>query len=58
MEEQAENLARAVSAFKLGTSSTANTGNRINIHKAEPLAENVLSAAKGKFIKALGLHAN
>ncbi len=58
MEEQAENLARAVSAFKLGTQPTANATNRINIHKVEPAQENGLSAAKGKIIKALGLHVN
>ena len=57
MEEQAGNLARVVSAFKLGTSSFATTNRGNTIHKAEPLDDmNGLASTKGKLIKALGIH--
>ena len=56
MEEQAENLARVVSAFKLGAqaSSTATLSSTIR-KAASPLEGNILTAAKGKMTKVLGL---
>src|SRR5450830_424452 len=58
MEEQAANLAHAVSAFKLGTQGSQVTINRgSTIRKVEARTDtSVLAETKGKLIKALGLH--
>ena len=56
MEEQAENLARVVSAFKLGAQASSTTNRSSTIRKAaSPLEGNILTAAKGKMTKVLGL---
>ncbi|MFZ6724759.1 methyl-accepting chemotaxis protein [Undibacterium sp. MH2W] len=56
MEEQAENLARVVSAFKLGAQASSTTTRSSTIRKAaSPLEGNILTAAKGKMTKVLGL---
>ena len=56
MEEQAENLARVVSAFKLGAQASSTTNRSSTIRKAaSPLEGYILTAAKGKMTKVLGL---
>ena len=56
MEEQAENLARVVSAFKLGAQASSSGTRSTTIRKAaSPLDGNILAAAKGKMTKVLGL---
>ena len=59
MEEQASNLARVVSAFKLGAQGNSGVGRGNSIRKAEPTdGADVFATTKGKFIKALRLHSN
>ena len=56
MEEQAENLARVVSAFKLEAQASSSGTRSTTIRKAaSPLDGNILAAAKGKMTKVLGL---